>query len=86
MTSGFLAYFEEMPDLSHTVIRVAEDEYDVREGSIGQYATDSPNVFVFKRGEMSGTARGLFYFKRLRPLADCYELEKWGGKIGQSFP
>ncbi len=64
MTTGFLAYFEDMPYLSRTTILVAEDEYDEREGRIGQYATDAPNVFVFKRGAMSGNERGLFYFKR----------------------
>ncbi len=86
MTSGFLAYFEELPDLSHTTIRVAEDQYDAREGCISQHAPDAPNVFVYKRGDLSGNERGVFYFKRLRPLGDCYELEKWLGGNRTKFP
>ncbi len=83
---GILAYFEELPDLSHTTIRVAEDQYDAREGSISQHATDAPNVLVYKRGDLSGNERGVFYFKRLRPLAVCYELEKWVGGNRTKFP
>jgi hypothetical protein len=83
MTTGFLAHFAEMPDLSRTAIRAAKDRHDMREGCIGVYDTDAPNVRVIKRG---GGEQGVFYFTRLRPLAECYELNNWLGEKRAQFP
>src|SRR5271157_3017363 len=85
MTTGFLAHFAEMPDLSRTAIKVVKEKYDMWEGCIGLYDTDAPNVRVIKRGD-KGDAKGLFYFTRLRPLAECYELGNWLGENRAQFP
>jgi hypothetical protein len=85
MTTGFLAHFAEMPDLSRTAIEVAKEPYDMWESCIGVYDTDAPNVRVIKRGDR-GDAKGVFYYTRLRPLAECYELNNWLGEKRAQFP
>ena len=56
MTTGFLAHFAEMPDLSRTAIRAAKDRHDMREKEVPEPADNEVLIKVEACGICHGDA------------------------------